>query len=107
MTSDPQSTSYENLGVLQLQFSVRLPDIPVVTQRQVPTVPTFAVQVQLLGVVEVPVVVQRQVSGSMVQTTWVFRSCISSKVVDTPVVPQRLISMVQTVRFSSCISLIR
>ena len=44
-----------------------------------------------------PVVVLRQVLGSMVQKTGLFRSCSSSKVVDIPFVPQKLVPMVQTV----------
>ena len=45
----------------------RLLDIPVVQQRQVPTVLTLLVQ--FLGKVDVPVVVQRQVRGSFLQKT--------------------------------------
>ena len=44
--------------------------IPVVTQRQVPTVHTFTLQVQFLEVADVPVEVQRQLRGSMVQKKW-------------------------------------
>ena len=44
--------------------------------------------VQFSGKVVVPVVVQRQLRGSMVLNLWRSRSCSSSKVVDIPVVTQ-------------------
>ena len=49
--------SYENLEVPQIQLIVGVLDIPVVSQRQVPTVQTFSLQVQFLEVVDMPVVV--------------------------------------------------
>ena len=52
-----QSKSYEKLEWPQSQLIVGVQDIPVVSQRQVPTV----LQVQFLEVVDMPVVVQRQV----------------------------------------------
>ena len=55
-----QSKRFE-LKVPQTQFFFRVLDIPVVTQRQVPTVQTFTLQVQFLEVVDIPAVVQRQV----------------------------------------------
>ena len=61
-----QSKSHEKLEVLQIQLIVGLQDIPVVSQRQVPTVLSFVLQVQFLEVVDMPVVAQRQVLGSMV-----------------------------------------
>ena len=57
-----QSMSYENLEVPQIQLIIEVVDIPVVLQRQVPTV----LQVQLLEVVDMPVVVQRQVRAAAV-----------------------------------------
>ena len=47
-------------------FHLQTPNIPVVTQRQVPTVHTLHV---LLEVVDMPVVVLRQVRGSTIQKT--------------------------------------
>ena len=55
-----QSKRFE-LKVPQTQFFLRVLDIPVVTQRRVPTVQTFTLQVQFLEVVDMPAVVQRQV----------------------------------------------
>ena len=49
MQLEYQQSKYENLEVPQLQFIVGLLDIPVVTQRQVPTVPTFTVPGAALG----------------------------------------------------------
>ena len=57
-----QSMSYEYLEVPQIQLIVEVVDIPVVSQRQVPTV----LQVQFLEVVDMPVVVQRQVRAAAV-----------------------------------------
>ena len=57
-----QSTSYENLEVPQIQLTVEVVDIPVLSQRQVPTV----LQVQFLEVVDMPVAVQRQVRAAAV-----------------------------------------
>ena len=51
-----QFVSYGNLEVPQIQLIVEVVDIPVVLQRQVPTV----LQVQFLEVVDMPVAVQRQ-----------------------------------------------
>ena len=62
-----QSKSYEKLEVPRIQLIVGVQDIPVVSQRHVPTVLSFVFQVQFLEVVDMPVVVQRQ------------RSCILSK----------------------------
>ena len=80
-------------------------DIPVVQQRQVLTV-FFLVQVQFLDKVVVPVL--RNDRDMVIQyriPCW-FRSCCSSAVVFLPFVPQRQISMVQTVqqtqRFLRC-----
>ena len=55
-----QFVSYENLEVPQIQLIVEVVDIPVVLQRQVPTV----LQVQFLEVVDMPVAVQRQVRAA-------------------------------------------
>ena len=72
---------------------------PVVTQRQVPTAHSFILPVQLLDkVLDMPVVVLRQVPGLMVQKLWSPRSCSSSSVVDILFVPQRQIPMVQSVQ---------
>ena len=57
-----QSKSYEKLEVPQIQLIVGVQDIPVVSQRQVPTV----LQVQFLEVVDTPVAVQRQVRAAAV-----------------------------------------
>ena len=57
-----QSKSHEKLEVPQIQFIVGVQDIPVVSQRQVPT----TLQVQFLEVVDMPVVVQRQVRAAAV-----------------------------------------
>ena len=62
----PQSKSYVNVEVLQIQFIVTVLDIPVVTQRRLPTVQTVLKtgelpQVQFLDLVDMPVIVQRQV----------------------------------------------
>ena len=62
-----QSKRFE-LKVPQTQFFLRVPDIPVPTQRQVPTVLTLTVQVQFLEGLT-PVVVQRQVFVVTVQKT--------------------------------------
>ena len=56
-----QSMSFENLEVPEIQLIVEVVDIPVVSQRQVPTVLSFVLQVQFLEVVDMPAVVQRQV----------------------------------------------
>ena len=56
-----QSMSFENLEVPQIQLIDEVVDIPVVSQRQVPTVLSFVLQVQFLEVVDMPAVVQRQV----------------------------------------------
>ena len=56
-----QSMSFENLEVPQIQFIDEVVDIPVVSQRQVPTVLSFVLQMQFLEVVDMPAVVQRQV----------------------------------------------
>ena len=61
-----QSMSYENLEVPQIQLIVEVVDIPVVSQRQVPTVLSFVLQVQFLEVVDMPVVVQQQVRAAAV-----------------------------------------
>ena len=58
--------SYENLEVPQIQLIVEVVDIPVVSQRQVPTVLSFVLQVQFLEVVDMPVVLQRQVRAAAV-----------------------------------------
>ena len=71
---------------------------PVAAQRQVPTVNAFQLQVQFLDMAFDMPVVLRQVPGSRVQKTCLFRSCSSSTVVDIPFVPQRQIPMVQTVQ---------
>ena len=55
-----QSESYVNVEVPQIQFIVTVLDIPVASQRQAPTV----FQVQFLEVVDMPVVVQRQVHAA-------------------------------------------
>ena len=57
-----QFVSYEDLEVPQIQLIVEVVDIPVVLQRQVPTV----LQVQFLEVVDMPVAVQRQVRAAAV-----------------------------------------
>ena len=84
-------------GVLALRCATTgaglFPDLPVVTQRQFPTVQLFMLMVQFSDkVVEVPVVVQRQVPQ--------FRSCSSFTVVDTSVFAQWLIPMVLTIEIS-------
>ena len=56
-----QSKSFEKLEVPQIQLIDEVVDIPVVLQRQVPTVLSFVLQVQFLEVVDMPAVVQRQV----------------------------------------------
>ena len=57
--------------------------------------------VQFLDMVlDMPVVVLRQVRGSTVQKTGLLCSCSSSKAVDIPFVPQKQIHMVQTVQRS-------
>ena len=56
-----QQSKRFDLKVPQTQFFLRVLDIPVVTQRQVPTVQTFTLQVQFMEVVDMPAVVQRQV----------------------------------------------
>ena len=56
-----QFVSYENLEVPQIQLIVEVVDIPVVSQRQVPTVLVPTLQVHFLEVVDTPAVVQRQV----------------------------------------------
>ena len=61
-----QSMSYEDLEVPQIQLIVVVVDIPVVSQRQVPTVLPFVLQVQFLEVVDMPVVVQRLVRAAAV-----------------------------------------
>ena len=61
-----QSMSYEDLEVPQIQLIVEVVDIPVVSQRQVPTVLSFVLQVQFLEVVDMPVVLQRQVRAAAV-----------------------------------------
>ena len=61
-----QSMSYDKLEVPQIQLFVGVLDIPVVSQRQVPTVLSFVLQVQFLEVVDMPVVVQRQVRAAAV-----------------------------------------
>ena len=87
-----QSASYEKLEVPQIQLIVGVLDIPVV-QRQVPTV----FQVQFLEVVDMSVVVQRQVRAA----------ARVDKVVDTPVVTQRLIPKVPSVQMTTEISLLQ
>ena len=57
-----QSKSHEKLEVPQIQLIVGVQDIPVVSQRQVPTV----LQMQFLKVVDMPVVEQRQVRAAAV-----------------------------------------
>ena len=61
-----QSMSCENLEVPQIQLIVEVVDIPVVSQRKVPTVLSFVLQVQFLEVVDMPVVVQRLVRAAAV-----------------------------------------
>ena len=56
-----QFKSYDNLEVPQIQLIVEVVDMPVVSQRQVPTVPAPTLQVQFSEVVDMPAVVQRQV----------------------------------------------
>ena len=56
-----QSKLYEKLEVPQIQLIVGVQHIPVVSQREVPAVLSFMFQVQFLEVVDMPVVVQRQV----------------------------------------------
>ena len=73
-----QFMSYENLEVPQIQLVVGVQDIPVVSQRQVPTVQTFTLQVQFLEVVDMPVVLQQQVRAVAV---WVDVSVV--QVVET------------------------
>ena len=69
--------------------------LPVATQRQVPIVHSFMLPVQLVDkVLDVPVVVLRQVPGSMVQKTGVVPQLQFITVVDTPFVAQMLIPMV-------------
>ena len=89
-----QSKSYEKLEVPQIQLIVGVQDIPVVSKRQVPTV----LQVQFLEVVNVPVVVQRQVRAAAV--------CRHvDKVVNIPVVAQRQIPMAPSVQKTMTIPL--
>ena len=92
--------SYENLEVPQIQLIVEVVDIPVVSQRQVPTVLSFVLQVLFLEVVDMPIVVQRQVHAAAV--------CRQGLI---PVVAQRQIPMVPSVRrpsrFRSCSPLTR
>ena len=67
------------------------------TQRQVPTVHSFMLPVQFLDkVLDMPVVVLRQVLRSMVQKTVVVPQLQSIEGRRLPVVPQKLIPMVQT-----------
>ena len=66
MLAFQQSKSYEKLEVPQIQLIVGVLDIPVVSQRQVPTVLSFVLQVQFLEVVDMPVVLQRQVRAAAV-----------------------------------------
>ena len=65
-----QSMSYENLEEPQIQFIVRVSDMPVVAQRQVLTVQTFTLQMKFLEVVDNPVVAQRQVRSFSALTRW-------------------------------------
>ena len=58
-----QSKSYEKFEVPQIQLIVGV-QVPVVSQRQVPTVLSFVLQVQFLEVVDMPVVVQRHVRAA-------------------------------------------
>ena len=89
MISDklPQSKSHVNVEVPQIQFIVTVLDIPVATQRRLPTVQTVLKtgefpQVQFLDLVDTPVIVQRQVRS------------LRGDVVDTPVVAQMQIPLV-------------
>ena len=72
------------LDVPQIQLVVGVQDTPVVSQRQLPTVAVLSLQVQFLEVVDMPVVVQRQVRAA----------ARDDKVVNIPVESQRLIPMV-------------
>ena len=58
-----QSKSKKKLEVPQIQLVVGVPDIPVVSQRQVLS---FVLQVQFMEVVDMPVVVQRQLRAAAV-----------------------------------------
>ena len=72
--------------------------IPVMMQRQVPTVHSFMLPVQFLDtVLDMPVVVLRQVPGSKVQKTADSLQLHSVQVVDSSFVQQRQFPMVQTI----------
>ena len=97
LVSGDSTDAVPGQGVLALRCATTgagfCPDIPVVAQRQFPMVQLFMLMVQLSDkVVEVPVVVQRQVPQ--------FCSCSSFTVVDTPVFAQWLIPMVPAIEIS-------
>ena len=73
--------------VPQVQFLDRMVDIPVVQQRQVPTV-FFTLLVQFLGKVVVPVLRNDRDMVKQCRLPCWCRSCSSLKVVDIPFVPQ-------------------
>ena len=90
-----QSKSYEKLEVPQIQLIVGVQDSPVVSQRQVPTVLSLTLQVQFSEVVDLLVVLVRQVLGLWVQKTADSTQLQFIAVDDIPVVAQFL--LVQTV----------
>ena len=92
-----QSMSFENLEVPQIQLIDEVVDIPVVSQRQVPTVLSFVLQVQFLEVVDMPAVVQRQVPAVAV--------CRQGG--QHPFVAQRQIPMVPSVQKTIAIPLLQ
>ena len=69
--------------VPQVQFLDRMADIPVVQQTQILTV-FFSVLVQFFGKVVVPVLCNDRCVVRWCSKLWLFRSCISSTVVDIP-----------------------
>ena len=97
LVSGDSTVAIPGQGVLALRCATTgvglFPDLPVVAQRQFPMVQLFMLMVHFSDkVVEVPVVVQRQVPQ--------FSSCSSFPVVDTPVFAQWLIPMVLTIEIS-------
>ena len=93
----PCSDKFQQSKVRSDPVHPRLVDVPVVQQRQVPTV-FFTVLVQFLGKVVVPVLCNDRCVVRWCSKLWLSRSCSPSKVVDTPFVPQRQIPMVQSGR---------
>ena len=90
-----QSQRFE-LNVPQIQFFLRVPDIPVATQRHVPTVHTFTVQVQFLELS----CNDRCVVETVQKTLEVRQLPLIDKIVDVVVIMQRQAVHVEVMKVS-------